>query len=342
MKISKISAYTLSSEVRESFGYYIVKVETDSGIYGLGESGIWYWGSSITKAVERLSEILIGQDPLSTEKLWQYMFRGSFFPADGVYSAAISAIDIALWDIKGKAFNMPVYKLLGGPVRDKVVCYPHNTGSTIEELIDSCLSSVQDGWKFVRWGQPETGGKFNFEGKESFLEPVESIEIAVEQVARVREAIGPNIQICFDVHTRLDTANVIKLCNKIERYNPFFVEDPIRSEISYSYNTLSKHVNVPLAAGEQWSSKWMFREVIEKELINYARIDLCNVGGFTEALKIAHWAETHYIDVAPHNPLGPISAAACVAFCMSLTNVGVQEMPYQPGTIDKSLFPVQI
>ena len=342
MKISKISAYTLSSEVRESFGYYIVKVETDSGIYGLGESGIWYWGGSITKAVERLSEILIGEDPLSTEKLWQHMFRGSFFPADGVYSAAISAIDIALWDIKGKAFNMPVYKLLGGPVRDKVVCYPHNTGSTMEELIDSCLSSVEDGWKFVRWGQPETGGKFGFEGKESVLEPIESIDIAVEQIARVREAVGPNIQICFDVHTRLDTANVIQLCNKVEKYNPFFIEDPLRAESSYSYDTLSKHVDVPLAAGEQWSSKWMFREVIEKELISYARIDLCNVGGFTEALKIAHWAETHYIDVAPHNPLGPVSAAACVAFCMSLTNVGVQEMPHQPGTVDKSLFPVQI
>ena len=322
-------------------GSFIVKVETDAGIHGLGESGIRFWGPSITKAVEHLSELVVGEDPFSTERLWQHMFRGGFFPADGVYSCAISAIDIALWDIKGKALGMPVYKLLGGPVRDKVVCYPHCQGPNIDALVENCLEKVDEGWKFVRWGQPETSGRFEAQG-EAVLEPVESMRLAVEQMGRVREAVGPDIQICFDVHTRLDTAHVTAMCKDLEPFKPFFMEDPLRSENAGSYRTLARHVRLPIAAGEQWSSKWRFREVIEEELISYARIDLCNVGGLTEALKITHWAETHYIDIAPHNPLGPVSAAACVALCMASTNVGVCEMPKQPGTVDTDLFPVQV
>ena len=200
---------------------------------------------------------------------------------------------------------------------------------------------MDEGWKFVRWGQPETGGTISGT-EETLLEPVRSIRIAEEQMARVREAVGPDIQICFDVHTRLDTAHVISLCKELAPYKPFFIEDPLRSENPSSYRTLARHVDLPLAAGEQWSSKWHFRQVIEEELISYARIDVCNVGGLTEALKITHWAETHYIDLAPHNPLGPVSAAACVALCMASTNVGVREMPTQPGTVDTDLFPEQI
>ena len=339
MKVTEIKSMSIQGE--EGRGYFIVKVETDAGIYGLGEAGNRYFGSSIEKAVERLSEIVVGQDPFGTERLWQHMFRGSFFPADGAYSCAISAIDIALWDIKGKALDMPLYKLLGGPVRDKVVCYPHCQGDSIDELVQNCVDRVDEGWKFVRWGQPETGGTISGT-EETLLEPVRSIRIAEEQMARVREAVGPDIQICFDVHTRLDTAHVISLCKELAPYKPFFIEDPLRSENPSSYRTLARHVDLPLAAGEQWSSKWHFRQVIEEELISYARIDICNVGGLTEALKITHWAETHYIDLAPHNPLGPVSAAACVALCMASTNVGVQEMPKQPGTVDTDLFPEQI
>jgi L-alanine-DL-glutamate epimerase-like enolase superfamily enzyme len=340
MKISKIKSYSIADSDKRA--YSIVKVETDEGIYGLGEIGIRWWGAAIEKAVEHLSEIVIGQDPFSTERLWQQMFRGSFFPAGPVYTCAISAIDIALWDIKGKALGMPVYKLLGGPVRDRVVCYPHSQGRTNEELVENCVNAVREGWKFVRWGQPETGETFEYRGKEGQLEPVKSILIAEKQMALVRDAIGPDIGICFDVHTRLDTAHSIALCKALEPYKPFFIEDPLRSENPGSYRTLARHVSLPIAAGEQWASKWAFRQVVEEELINYARIDLCIVGGLTEALKITHWCETHYIDIAPHNPLGPVSAAACVALDMASTNVGVQEMPRRPGSISTDLFPKQI
>ncbi len=340
MKVTDIKSYAFTDD--EGKLYFIAKVETDEGIYGLGEVGIPRWGNAVANAIEHLSELVIGQDPFATERLWQHMFRGGFFPADKVYSCAISAIDIALWDIKGKALNMPVYKLLGGPVRDKVVSYPHTQGSTTEELIANSKQAVADGWKFVRWGLAETGGVFEYQGMDGLLEPVESMRIAEEQMALVREAVGPDIQMCLDIHTRLDTAHSVALCKALEPYRPFFIEDPLRSENPASYRTLARHVSLPIAAGEQWASKWSFREVIEEELINYARIDLCIVGGLTEALKITHWAETHYIDIVPHNPLGPVSAAACVNLCMASTNVGVQEMPQRPRTYGTKFFPQQI
>jgi galactonate dehydratase len=339
MKVTQIRSFSVQDEGGR--GYMIVRVDTDAGHHGLGEVGIRNWGRAINEAIDHLSEFVIGADPWSTEKLWQEMFRSGFFPADKVYTCAISAIDIALWDIKGKSVDMPVYKLLGGPVRNKVVCYPHTQGRTIDELVATSVAAVEAGWKFVRWGQPETGGAFE-SGGISILEPVESMRIAVEQMGRVREAVGPEIQITFDVHTRLDTAHVVQMCKELEQFKPFFIEDPIRSENRGSYRNLRRQINLPIAAGEQWATKWPFREVIEEDLIDYARIDLCIVGGLTEALKITHWAETHYIDIVPHNPLGPVSAAACVALCMASTNVGVQEMPRRPGSYATELFPQQI
>lgn len=339
MKVTQIRSFSVQDEGGRA--YMIVRVDTDAGHHGLGEVGIRNWGRAIGAAIDHLAELVVGADPWETERLWQEMFRSGFFPADKVYTCAISAIDIALWDIKGKSVNMPTYKLMGGPVRNKVVSYPHTQGKTIDQLVANCVEAVEAGWKFVRWGQPETGGEFETPGI-SILEPVESMKIAVEQMSRVREAVGPDIQMTFDVHTRLDTAHMVQMAKDMEQFKPFFLEDPIRSENRGAYRNLRRQVNLPIAAGEQWASKWPFREVIEEDLIDYARIDLCIVGGLTEALKITHWAETHYIDIVPHNPLGPVSAAACAALCMASTNVGVLEMPRRPGSYATDLFPEQI
>ena len=339
MKVTKIT----NLPVQDSEGrlYYTVRVDTDAGIYGLGEVGISNWGRAIANAVDHLGELVIGADPWDTERLWQEMFRSGYFPADKVYCCAISAIDIALWDIKGKSVNLPTYKLLGGKVRDKVVCYPHIIGTDKQQIVEGSKKAVDEGWKFVRWGQPDPWGSFK-PGGISIIEPDKSMRLAVELMGEVRKAVGPDIQICFDVHTQLELPQVVQMCKLMEEFNPFFIEDPVRSENQGSYRNLRRQVNLPIAAGEQWASKWPFREVIEEDLIDYARIDLCIVGGITEAAKITHWAETHYINIAPHNPLGPVSAAACVALCMASTNVGVQELPRRPGTYATELFPQQI
>ena len=337
MKVTEIKQYRVQ-DPRGRGGYYVIKVNTDAGISGLGEVGIRGWGNAIQNAIDHLAELVVGSDPWETERLWQEMFRSGFFPADTVYSCAISAIDIALWDIKGKSVDKPVYKLLGGPVRDKVICYPHIGGATIEKLVDSAKEHWDKGWKFARWHQPPTHGDLTEPG---VLDPRDGIKVSAQAMEAVRKAL-PDIQICFDLHTRIDTTHAIEMCRELEPYKPFFIEDPIRSENAASYKKVYEKVNLPIAAGEQWGSKWGFREVIENEWIVYARIDLCIVGGITEALKITHWAETHYIDIVPHNPLGPVSAAACVALCMASSNVGVQEMPRQPGTFATDLFPQQI
>jgi L-alanine-DL-glutamate epimerase-like enolase superfamily enzyme len=329
MKISDVEAYPVWGGSRN---FLFVVVDTDEGIYGVGEAGITGRELAVMGAIEHFKPLLVGQDPLRSEHIWQLLARGGFFPAQRILMAAISAIDIALWDIKGKALGAPIYDLLGGRVRDRVVCYPHNEGEDTVTLVESCLRSVGEGWKFVRWGLPSQG---------AVLEPRQAVLRSIEQFEAVRGAVGAEIELVFDVHTRLDLADVVWLCRESEPYRPFFVEDPLRCENPDSFKTLRPRTGVPLAAGEQFSSKWEFRQLIEEELIDYARIDVCIVGGFTEAKKIAGWCETHYIKLAVHNPLGPVSSAACLQLNLACPNFGVQEQPRRPGTMLTDVVPVQ-
>ncbi len=265
---------------------------------------------------------------------WQAIYRHAFYRGGPVLTSALSGIEQALWDIKGKALGVPIYDLLGGKVRDKVVCYPHNTGHSyeIEPLIESCLQTKEEGWKFVRWGLPQDG---------EILEPRRAVLASIKQMYAVREAVGDDIELTFDVHTRLDLPDALWLCREVEAARPYFIEDPLRSENPDSFKTLRPRTQVPLAAGEQFNSKWEFRQLIEEEWIDYARIDLCIAGGFTEARKIAGWCETHYIKLAVHNPLGPVSSAACLQLNLATPNFGVQEQPRKTGEVLTDVVPVQ-
>lgn len=329
MKITQIKSFVPAS------GHFFVKVETDAGIYGLGEGGLRRRGLALAEVVRSFEPFLIGADPFQTEHLWQVMFRGAFFPGGVVQAAAVSAVDIALWDIKGKALNVPVYELLGGRTRDKVVCYPHNGGGALDALVESCRKTHAAGWKFVRWGLADDAATGTFE-------PRRAIQHGVEQVRAVRDALGDRVEILVDVHTRLDPADSLDFCNRVAPYNPFFIEDPLRSENPASLRRLRQQTSVPLAVGEQFDSKWTFREVIEEDLMDYCRVDLCIAGGLTEARKIAGWCETHYIQLAPHNPLGPVSTAACLHLCLASSLVGVQELPQAPMSSLVDEFPVQV
>lgn len=311
-----------------------VIVETDEGIFGVGEAGLVRRAEAITGVINDYKELLIGQDPLRIEYHWQRLSRGFFFPHDRIAGSALAAVDIALWDIMGKALNVPVYQLLGGRVRDKVVCYPHMGGRTPEELVQRCLAAREEGWKFVRFS-PNLGPDGRFE-------PSEAIRESVKMFEAVRQALGDSVEICFDIHTRLDPADAIQLCRAVEPYRPFFMEDPIRSESPNSFRLLRQHINVPLAAGEQFCSKWEFRQFIDEDLIDYARIDLCICGGLSESRKVAGWAETHYIKLATHNPLGPVSSAACLHLNLATSNVGVMEQPQRPGLAMTNVVPEQV
>lgn len=336
MKITNVEAFPVWSGTRN---FLFVVVDTDAGVSGVGEAGLTGRELAVVGAIEHLKPLLIGQDPRRKEHLWQTLSRGGFFPAQRVVSSAISAIDIALWDLDAKALGIPVYDLLGGRVRDKVVCYPHNTGATIPALVESCLKTTEEGWKFVRWGLADHS--------EGILEPRRAVRKAIKEMQAVREAVGDDIEIVFDVHTRLDLPDAVTFCREVEPLRPFFIEDPLRSENPDSFKTLRQRSGVPLAAGEQFSSKWEFRQLIEEEWIDYARIDLCIVGGFTEARKITGWCETHYIKLATHNPLGPVSTAACLHMNLATTGVGVQEWAIRgrgerPGGVLSDIFPISL
>ncbi len=331
MKITNISTYPVWGGQRN---FLFVVVDTDEGIYGVGEAGLTGRELAVIGGIEHFKPLLIGMDPFRIETIWQMLFRGGFFPAQRVLTSAIAAIDMALWDIKGKALGVPIYELLGGLARDKVVCYPHNRGhaTEVKPLVESCLQTTEEGWKFVRFGLPQNG---------EILEPRPAVQTAIRQLHAVREAVGDDIEICFDVHTRLDLPDALWLCQEAEAVRPFFIEDPLRSENPDSFKTLRTRTTVPLAAGEQFSSKWEFRQLIEEEWIDYARIDLCIAGGLTEARKIAGWCETHYIKLAVHNPLGPVSSAVCLQLNLASPLVGVQEQPRKTGTVLTDVVPVQ-
>lgn len=331
VKITNIEALPVWGGGRN---FFFVVVDTDEGIFGVGEAGITGRESASVGIVEHFKEILVGQDASRIEHLWQVMFRGGFFPAGRIAASVISAIDIALWDIRGKALEVPIYELFGGLVRDKVVCYPHNVGHAMDipSLVESCLRTAEEGWKFVRWGLPQDG---------DLLEPAPAVRAALRQMEAVRNAVGDDVEICFDVHTRLDLPDTIQLCRASEPFHPFFIEDPVRSENPTSLKLVRQQTAVPIAAGEQFANKWEFKEIVENDYIDYARIDLCIVGGFSEARKIAGWCESHYIKLALHNPLGPVSSAACLQLNLATSNFAVQEQPRKTGTVLTDVVPVQ-
>ena len=315
--------------------FFFVVVETDAGISGVGEGGITWRENATAAFCHDYAPLLIGQDPFRIEHHWQVMFRSGFFPAGRVGCAAISAIDIALWDIKAQALGVPLYELMGGRVRDKVVCYPHVRGRTEAELVADAQAKVKAGWRFVRFDpRPEEDGVT--------FDPPRALRRAVQDFAAVRQAVGPEVEILIDLHTRFDPVEAISFCRQVEPFRPYFVEDPIRMENVQTFRKLAQHTAVPLAAGEQYATKWEFRQQIEEELIDFARIDLCIVGGITESLKIAHWCETHYIQLAPHNPLGPVSTAAGLHLDLACGNFAVQELARVPGSVLPELFPEQV
>ena len=328
MKITSIRSFIVG-DVRN---FLFVVIDTDAGLQGVGEGGITWRESAMCGFIDALRPSLIGQDPFQTERLWQVMSRCGFFPPGRVGMGAISAIDIALWDIKAKSLGVPLYQLLGGRVRDRVICYPHIAGDTTSELVEQARRKVSERWQFVRFDLPSEGRLF---------EPRRAVRRGVEQVAAVRDAVGHDIEILLDVHTRLDPSDAITLCRELEPYRPYFVEDPVRSENPAALRHLRERTSVPIAMGEQHATKWEFREMIENDWIDFARLDLCIVGGLTEAQKIAAWCEAHYIPIAPHNPLGPVCTAASLHLDLATSNFAVQECARPPGEVLNKLFPVQ-
>ncbi len=338
MKITAIKAYPAWVGFRNQL---LVKVETDEGIHGWGESGLSGRELAVQGAVEHYREFLIGRDARNPGALWQEMYRSQYFEGGRVLTGAISAIDIALYDILGKALGVPVYQLLGGKQRDTIPCFATFGGGTIEELIDNARRLLDKGWSVMRTGSTSRPAR-----PAGVFEPRESIGPTAERLTALRQALGPDPVIGIDYHNMLSVAETASLCQRLPPGTLDFLEEPIRDESPEAYESLRTMVNVPFAIGEEFASKWQFLPYLERGITQFARIDVCNVGGLTESMKVAAMAEAHYIDLMPHNPLGPVCTAATVHLSAAVPNFAWLEARVSPTeqlqAHDEELFPVQL
>lgn len=316
MKITDIKPYPVWVGNRNQL---VVKVETDEGLYGLGESGLSGRELAVVGALKHFREFLIGKDPMQRGRIWQELYRSQYFEGGRVLLAAQSAIDIALYDIVGKALGVPVYQLLGGKNRDFIPCFATATGVG-SRFIEDIRLLMQHGWQVIRTMplMPDVAGGLNTDL--DIFEPRESIPHTAKWLVRVREEFGSELVLGIDFHHRLSIAEAASFCQRMPAGTLDFIEEPIRDESPEAYAALRKLTSVPFAVGEEFASKWQFLPFIEQHLTEFARLDICNVGGFTEAMKVAGWAEAHYIDLMPHNPLGPVCTAATIQLAAAVPN----------------------
>lgn len=300
LKIKKIRYYAAPGYTKPLFNQArgIVEIETDGGIVGIGEGG--------TKdSIEQCAQMIIGADPFRIEHIWQLLYRGMFYPPGREKLHAVGAIEMALYDIKGKALNIPVYELLGGATREYVECYATGYGpskaTTEEDRAKDCIAA---GFRSYRIGP--TGG--NGEQRFDFYQHAKS---TIEFSRRIDAAVGGSGNWAIDLHTRFDTVEAIKICDELQKLEPYFVEDIVRSENPGVYKTIRQMTKVPIAVGEQFGDRWDINELIENRLIDYSRTTLPNSGGISELKKIASMCETHYVGMIPHF-CGPLSTASLV------------------------------
>ncbi len=334
LKITAIKPYPVWVGIRNQL---LVKIETDQGLSGWGESGLSGRELAVAGALDHYREFLIGQDAMQIGRIWQEMYRSQYFEGGRVLQAAISAIDIALHDIKGKALGVPVHDLLGGKQRHVIPTFASTGDSAGEGAIERAQELKAAGFDAIR---------FFPMGQDSrdIFEPRQSIAATARILNKAREELGSEVVLGIDYHHRLSVAEAASFCAKLDRGVLDFLEEPIRDETPEAYESLRSMTDIPFAIGEEFASKWQFVPYIERGIHQFNRLDVCNVGGLTEAMKVAGWSEAHYVDLMPHNPLGPVCTAATVHFAAAVPNFAWLETraPERALGFDNSdFFPVQ-
>ena len=325
--------------------WLLLKIFCEDGTVGIGEGGVHGWQRPTKTMIETMEPYLIGKDPSLIEHHYQWLYRSSHFMGS-IVQGALSAIDIALWDIKGKRLGVPIYELLSGKTRDKVRCYMHvgmyNPKSksklgTTDALVEDALAAVKRGFTAVRFSPYDE----NFYMHKSFSEwSAES----VKNVGAVKEAVGENIDVCVEIHRQMSPAEGISLGKKLEQFSPFFYEDPMLPDSPNLMADIQNNCNIPIATGERFTSIYEFQQLLESKATSYIRPDLCLASGISGCKKISAMAESYHIKVIPHNPLSPVSTAACVQLDASIPNFALQEFTGEdmPPKSDLILNPIKL
>jgi galactonate dehydratase len=296
--------------------WVILKVHTDEGIVGLGEPTLEGRSQTVAAAIQEIGRYLIGKDPRRIEHHWQAIYRGQFYRGGPILCSALSGIEQALWDILGKWTGQPVHQLLGGRVRDRIRVYGWLSGETYGDYIESAKVSAEAGFTALKTG---------LYGAVNIVDTPAVVEENVERFARIREAVGPEVDVGIDFHGRCSPAMAIRLAQALEPYYPMFIEEPVLPENTDALATVARSTSIPIATGERLFTKWGFREVLEKQAAVILQPDIAHVGGILEGKKIAAMAECYYGALAPHCPLGPVALAACLQLDACTPNFLVQE-----------------
>jgi len=292
--------------------WIFLKIHTDAGVVGLGEPLLEGRALTIQTAIKEVEPYLIGKDPRNVVQHWQAIYRHAFYRGGPILTSALSGIDHALWDIKGKLLNVPVYELLGGPTRDRVRVY--GRASTPADM----KKRMSEGYKTIK-----TGVAHELPGR--IVENPKFIKYATDNFASLREAAGPDVDIAIDFHGNISPQTAKVLIKELEPFQPMFIEEPCQAQNVDVLADIAHGTHLPIAAGERIFTKWGFRELLEKKAVSIVQPDLCHAGGITEGRIIAGMAEAYYVPVAPHNPMGPISLAVGLHLAASIPNFLVQE-----------------
>ncbi|TPI71449.1 galactonate dehydratase [Mesorhizobium sp. B3-1-3] len=310
MKITALTTYIVPPR------WLFLKIETDAGISGWGEPVVEGKALTVEAAVKELADYLIGKDPRLIEDHWTVMYRGGFYRGGPILMSAIAGIDQALWDIKGKALGVPVHELLGGKLRETIKVYSWIGGDRPAEVAAGARDVVARGFQAL---------KMNGTEELQILDSHNRIDAAVERVAMVREAVGPDIGIAVDFHGRVHRPMARILVKELEPYRLMFIEEPVLSENREALKEIAALGSTPIALGERLYSRWDFKSVFEEAVVDIIQPDLSHAGGITECRKIAAMAEAYDVAVAPHCPLGPIALAACLQLDAVSYNCFIQE-----------------
>lgn len=310
MKIDKLELFKVPPR------WLFLKITTDDGFTGWGEPVVEGRADTMEAAVKELSPYLIGKDASQIEDIWQMLYRGGFYRGGPILSSAISGIDEALWDIKGKATGLPVYNLLGGAVRQKMLVYQWIGGDRPSEVTNAAKQKQEAGLKAVKMNGTE-----DLEWIDSFGK----IDEVIERISGIREACGRDFGIGIDFHGRVHKTMAKILMRELESYHPMFIEEPVLAENGEYFKMLSQLVSTPIATGERHYTRWDFKHLFEQGAVDIIQPDLSHAGGITECKKIAAMAEAYDVSMAPHCPLGPIAFASCLQLDFNSVNAFIQE-----------------
>ena len=340
MKIAAIKSLVVNAEMRN---WVFVKVETDQvGLVGWGEASLEWKTRAVVGAIEDLAPMAIGEDPTRIEYLYQKLYRQSFWRMGVIGMSAISGIEQACWDIMGKSLNVPVYKLLGGAVRDRVRMYTHLGGGNMKAVYESF-----DPGPVIDLGRQVVGRGYSAVKVVCvpYSEPLMNatyVKRFAEVIGKLRDALGDSVDIMIDFHGRTTPAMAVEYINAVAQFSPYFCEEPVPPENVAALAEVKRAVSVPIATGERLVTRHQFREIFEQQACHVIQPDLCHCGGLLEGKKIAAMAETYLMGVAPHNPLGPVANAAALHFALSTPNFLIQEdmltdVPWRWDVVQHSL-----